>query len=303
MISKYTVGEYEWVDLDFPTEQEIDKIVEEYDINSFMAKDMASPTPRPRVHTSEKHLYAVMHIPVFKHSHAGENSSQEIDFVIGDKVLITARYDSIDALHQYAKHLEVKGILEKNHKQIKHPFFGLIREIQRSIFNELAWSDDWLSEIEKKIFSGFEKEMVVGLSKAGRNILNFKKTARPHQETLDWIADEGGQRWGKRFEEEMRSTQDNCAHIMDTISGQNEFVIELRETNNSLLSTKQNETMKTLAIISFVMFPLTLIAAVFQMNTTYLPFVGVPGDFWYVLGLMALVTCCMFIFFKHKKWL
>jgi magnesium transporter len=302
MISKYKVGAYEWVDLDSPTSEDIDKVAAEYGLDPYMAKDMATPTPRPRVHTSEKYLYAVMHIPVFKHSHAGENVSQEVDFVIGEKVLITARYDSIDALHRFSKTVEVDSILEKNHNHTKHPFFGLIKEIQRSIFNELAWSDDWLSDIERKIFNGMEKEMVFGLSKAARNILNFKKTARPHRETLDWISDSGREKWGKGFETEMRSLVDNATHIMDSISSQNEFVIEMRETNSALLSTKQNEVMKMLTVLAFITLPASIIAGIFNMNVT-LPIAGQPGDFYIIIGLMVVASLGMLALFKSKKWL
>lgn len=302
MIFKYKTGEYEWVDLDSPTGEDIDSVVNEYGVDLYMAKDMATPTPRPRVHTSQKHIYTVMHIPVFKHSHSGENVSQEVDFVIGEKLLITARYDSIDALHRFAKTTEVNGILEKNHNHAKHPFFGLIKEIQRSIFNELAWSDDWLSDIERKVFAGQEKEMVFGLSKAARNILNFKKTARPHRETLDWISDAGREKWGKWFEEEMRSLVDNSTHIMDAVTSQNEFIVEMRETNNSLLSTKQNEVMKMLTILAFLSLPASIIASIFNMNVT-LPIVGLPGDFYIVMGIMALTSSLMYIFFRFKRWL
>jgi magnesium transporter len=302
MISKYKVGEYEWVDLDSPTGEDIDKVVNEYKVDSYMAKDMATPTPRPRVHSSKDYIYAVMHIPVFKHSHSGENVSQEVDFVIGEKVLITARYDSIDALHRFAKTTEVNSILEKNHANSRHPFFGLIKEIQRSIFNELAWSDDWLSDIERKIFGGMEREMVFGLSKAARNILNFKKTARPHRETLDWISDSGREKWGKWFEEEVRSLIDNSTHIMDAIASQNEFVIEMRETNNSLLSTKQNEVMKMLTVLAFLTLPASIIAGIFNMNVD-LPIAGQPGAFYIIIGLMVIASLSMFALFKSKKWL
>ena len=80
-------------------------------------------------------------------------------------------------------------------------------------------------------------------------------------------------------------------------------VAELREINNSLVSTKQNEVMKILTIMAFVTFPLSLLASIFGMNTVYLPIVGHSLDFWIIIGIMAGATICFFAFFKHNRWL
>ena len=70
-----------------------------------------------------------------------------------------------------------------------------------------------------------------------------------------------------------------------------------------MVSTKQNEVMKGLAIMAFVTFPLSLIATIFGMNTHYLPIVGMRGDFWVIIGAMLFLTACFFWYFKRKRWL
>jgi magnesium transporter len=91
--------------------------------------------------------------------------------------------------------------------------------------------------------------------------------------------------------------------IHSLIESLQETMRDLRETNNSLLSTKQNEAMKVLTIMAFVTFPLSLVASIFGMNTVFLPFVGQKYDFWMVMGIMAALTISFFIFFKRNKWL
>ena len=61
--------------------------------------------------------------------------------------------------------------------------------------------------------------------------------------------------------------------------------------------------MKILTIMAFVTFPLSLIAAIFGMNTVYIPIIGTPGDFWIVMGIMGFATFLMFLYFKRKKWI
>ena len=81
------------------------------------------------------------------------------------------------------------------------------------------------------------------------------------------------------------------------------MAVGLRETNNSLLTTKQNEVMKVFTIMAFVIFPLSLVAGIFGMNTAYIPIVGLPGDFWMVMGIMVVLGVLFLSFFMYKKWL
>jgi len=80
-------------------------------------------------------------------------------------------------------------------------------------------------------------------------------------------------------------------------------VAELRETNNSLLSTKQNEIMKVITIIAFIFLPFSIITGFFQMNTTNTPLIGGPNDWVIVVGTEILVAVVLFTIAKVKKWL
>jgi len=67
---------------------------------------------------------------------------------------------------------------------------------------------------------------------------------------------------------------------------------------------KINEIMKTLTIFSVIVFPLTLLAAIFGMNTmNAMPFANSQYDFWYIMGIMLMGAVIMFGFFKKKRWL
>jgi magnesium transporter len=82
-----------------------------------------------------------------------------------------------------------------------------------------------------------------------------------------------------------------------------EYLLEIRRTNDSLLATKQNEIMKNLTIMTFIMLPLTLITGIFGMNTHPTPILEMKNDFWVVIFLMIIVSITTTIFFKWKKWM
>lgn len=301
MITTLNSHNQKWIDITSPSKEEIDSLVISEGLDPIIARDLTLPTPRQYAKTYDNALYSVIHIPYFRNK-SDENNEQEIDFVITERGLITARYESVDALHHFAKELEVEEILHKKNSQT-HLFFGLMREIYTFLFYEIEFLKDSTKEIEKKIFRGFEKEMVFRISEAGRNILTFERLISSHQIIFNSLKEFGRDKNWKGFEEESSLLLEDWQRLMQEIENTSKILDELRETNNSILSTKQNEVMKIFTILAFVTFPLSLVASIFGMNTEYIPLVGLPNDFWIVMVLMTIMSIAMFIYFKYKRWM
>ena len=60
--------------------------------------------------------------------------------------------------------------------------------------------------------------------------------------------------------------------------------------------------MKTLAVVSAIILPLTLIASIFGMNVR-VPDQGQVAGFWIILGVMVAVLLGMIGYFRHRGWL
>ncbi len=91
--------------------------------------------------------------------------------------------------------------------------------------------------------------------------------------------------------------------VNNLLESNRDALSELQRTNDSLLSTKTNDTMRTLTVMTFVLTPLTLIAGIFGMNTGDFNFIENKTDFLFVLGAMTLAGLIIFLFFKVRKWL
>ncbi len=304
MIKKHTYKNLTWIDLFKPTQEEIRGLMKDYSLSPGIAEDLLTPNFKPTVDLHEEFLYLILHFPALKHSHFNERD-QEVDFIVGKDFIITSRYDTIDPIHKFAKEFEVSSILEKENisENAVDIFFLIMKKMYNSVNYELESIQDSLETAENMVFKGEEKMMVRELSGVSRDLLNFKQATNTHEETLNSLTSAGAKFFNKEFEEQMKEIMNQHDKIRHHIDINRESLKELRDTNDSLLSTKQNETMMVLTIMALVTFPLSLIASVFGMNTETMPIVGQPNDFWVVLGIMFGLTACMFLFFKYKKWL
>ncbi|MBI2612728.1 hypothetical protein HYW59_02860 [Candidatus Kaiserbacteria bacterium] len=302
MVSRHTYGKLTWIDLETPTHREVHEIADEFALAPLVAEELLLPSTKPRVEFYDAHVYVILHFPALRHPHT--SFEQEVDFVIGHNFIITTHYNIIDPLHKFSKVFEVNSILEREH--IEHAgflFFYMLRKLYRGIEHEIDHVRRDLLHIEEHIFAGQEVEMVKALSRSARDLLNMRQTIEPHREVLKVLETDGVRFFGEQFSPYLRALANEYYRVHNHIMRNTDSAHELRETNNSLLSTKENETMRTLTLMALLTFPLALFVSIFDINAVSNPIIGKPNDFWIIVGIVVLAGSLMLWYFKHRRWL
>ena len=200
----------------------------------------------------------------------------------------------------------MNSILEKSNigDHAGYLLFYLLKEFYKMLDGELEHIGNDFTGIEKKIFSGKERDMVTSISHLNRDLLNFKQTLRPHKEVLESFELAGNKFFGQDFSYHLRAIIGGYYRISSVLDGHRETLLELRDTNDSLLTSKTTEIMKTLTVTAFIILPLTFIGQLFGMSLNTIPLANTPNSFWLIIGFMGFVAMCLFAYFKfHKKWM
>ena len=91
--------------------------------------------------------------------------------------------------------------------------------------------------------------------------------------------------------------------LQTVVSGQREYVMQLRDLLQSNLDLKQNRIMTVLTVITSIFLPLTLIAGWYGMNFRYMPELNWIWGYPAVIVVSILIVIGCLIVFKKKKWL
>ena len=303
MLTRYEHGGIVWVDLESPTTQEVRNAADEFGLDAIIAEELLVPSAKPRVEFFERYAYVVLHFPALRHSHT--TLEQEVDFVIGRNFMVTTHYDTIDPLHKFSKVFEVNSVLDKSNigEHAGYLFFYMLKKLYSAIDHEIEYVRKDLARIEESIFVGHEVAMVNAISRSARDLLNLRQTIEPHREVLHDLEADGPAYFGQDFSRFLKVLSNEYYRVHNHIVRHTDFLHELRETNNSMLSTKENETMRVLTIMALLTFPLSLLVAILQIDTVHNPVRGLPYDFWIILGAVVTLGSCMIVYFRHKKWL
>ena len=304
MVTKNTYKNLIWIDVESPTRADVRELMKEHDIHPYVGEELLSRSQRPHIDVYDEYFYLVLHFPAIRHTDSNEKN-HEVDFIIGKNKVITVRYDRIGSLDKFKAELEMDDILDKAiaAKHAGFMFYYMFLSLYRSLDDELEYIEGALQTIEDEIFKGREREMVEDLSRVSHDIIDIKQTIQHQEQILPQLEDVGKKFFGTVFARKLADVKKQYNHVTHEVQNLQELLAELRVTNDSLLSAKQNEVRKILTILAFITFPLSLVAGIFGMNTKSLPIVGVTGDFWIILVLMLVLTGAFFAFFKYKKWL
>jgi magnesium transporter len=304
MVTRHERHGFTWIDLEAPTREELSQVMHEFGIDVRVEEEIATPTPYPLVLSAPTYSFLVLHFPTTRPEGGARN--QEIDFIAGKDFLITTRYEVVEAIHSLNRVFEAEELLNL-------PATGqiganvverILRHVYSAIREQLELTARTLDSIEDEIFAGHERKMVRDISLVGRVLLRFDTTLARHREPLKEFLEslESTDIFGKRFVQNAAHVLAEHAHAASLVSSYRAVGLELRNTNESLLTSSQNEAMKVFTFMAFMTFPASLVAVIFGMDTDHSPILGHPFDFWIILGLMVVITLSLLAFFKRKGW-
>ena len=302
MLTRLQQKSLTWVDLQNPTESDIEILTRDFPINKLIARELRNPTERSRVEPYPNELYMILHFPIYDHRVNG-SKNYEIDFVIGRDFLITAHYEDIPAISEYM--VQFKNLRTEEDKMLHGGFilFHLLRHLYRSHSGDLRKMELELATIEDFIFADKQKDMVSRIAEANHTVLDFKRALKMHKTTLASLETAGTEFFGSEFSYYLDVITGEFYKIWNVAEDGKELLDDLQKTNDSLLTTRTNEIIKNLTVMAFITFPLMLISSIFGMNTENTPVLGLGHDFWVVIVIMLISMLMMLFWFKHKKWL
>jgi magnesium transporter len=302
MISTYKYHGTTWIDLESPTEDELLHVISEYKVPENLIDELVKETLLSKVDNYKDMIYLILHFPRIHNEK--RMPDLEIDFILGRDFIITVHYEFSNALYDFARNLEVEVMLEKENKNTHagHLFHSIIIEAYKQAGHKLDDIYQLMEEIKDKIFKGHEDKMVNDISHLSRKILDFKQAMRFHDGVLSSFEKVSVKMYGDEYLSSVESMRAEHRKLVGILDGHREMLLDLRETNDSLLSAKTNKTMRILTIMSFTTFPLTLIATMLAM-ITHVSVINTVEQYAYIMLVIMLVGILIILHFKKRRWL
>jgi magnesium transporter len=159
-----------------------------------------------------------------------------------------------------------------------------------------------LDSIEDEMFEGAAEDVVRDLSNVKQEIISYRKIIKPERSTLRLLERHVERFLPEELELYFDDIVDAAERIWDLLDNYKEVVEALEDTNESVISHRQNDVLRVLTVFSVILLPLTLISGIFGMNVDF-PGFGTAAAFWAIIGFMVATILGLIVFFRFKRWL
>jgi magnesium transporter len=288
-----------WIHVDQPGPLEAALLAERFGFHELDIEDVLSKRQRPKIDEYESYLFVVLHFPIYDKAVQRLNAA-ELDVFIGPGFLITlpnAELLPVTYLFNRCQDdFELRDeMFSKGPGYLLYHVLDDLFDYCFPILDKIGWK---LDAIEDDLFEGRSEEIVRDISNAKQEIIAYRKIIKPERATLRSL-----ERYTQRFLPEdlelyFDDIVDAAERIWDLLDNYKEVVEALEQTNESIISHRQQYRLQILTVFSVIFLPLTLISGIFGMNWGFLS----AGFIATVSGMIVLFLAALGVF-RWRSWL
>ncbi|HEY3239387.1 MAG TPA: magnesium transporter CorA family protein [Acidimicrobiia bacterium] len=309
-----TRGALLWVDVEYPSADDVKCLAEEFDVHHLAAEDLLEPSPRPRLGRFGDHFLVVAHNTRLE---GGRLATCEVDLVFGDGWLISVRKPGSEGVGP----MPVEPILERFERQREEDgatdegflLYVVLDVLTEGFFDTAEALEDRLDAIEAVIFTDRDTALRGDGPLAGgiteqlyhlrRDLVGFRRVVAPLREALTPLLRGEIRFVGEAALIHLRDVYDMAVRATDMVDALRDLLNGALEAHLSILSNRMNLVMKQATSWGAILVVGTLVAGIYGMNFDNFPWNETRQGFFFALALMAVCTAALYRLFKQRDWL
>jgi magnesium transporter len=302
-LAELTAHGLTWVHLDAPTAEEAAQLAARYGWHPLDLEDVLSKRQRPKVDEYPEYLFSVLHFPAYDKAIQRLNAA-ELDLFLGPDFLITLPNVELLPVTRLFRRSQEDAELRQSlfSKGSGYLLYHVLDDLFDYCFPILDKIGHKLDSIEDEMFEGRAEDVVRDLSNVKQEIISYRKIIKPERSTLRLLERHVPRYLPEELDLYFDDIVDAAERIWDLLDNYMEVVEGLEQTNESVISHRQNDVLRILTVFSVVLLPLTLLSGIFGMNVDF-PGVGTAGAFWGIVAAMVVIAAGLVSFFRYKRWL
>lgn len=295
-----------WLDFVHAADEELAELMSEFHFHPLDIADCKKRSEHPKVERYNEYVFLVFMIPLYNRR-TREIERGEVDIFIGPGYLVTVSDPGLPPLSSLgASYAHDEALRERFGTSSIALLQEIIDRLVVSLYPMLDHVSLDIHGAEKEIFAGKEKHMVEEIALLRRNVTDFRRIVQSHKNTIKRlveILDLSGLNQAPELNQAFYRTIDRSKEVWDLLESYRESTETIYETNESLISYKLNDIMRTFTTISVIIFFMTLIATLFSVRARGTPLIQTPFAFWILLAVIAGSGIAAHQFFKKRRLL
>ena len=293
-------GDFVWVGLSEPTEDEIAEVADVFGLHPLAVEDAVKAHQRPKLERYEQMFFLVVKTLWYVDALDAVETG-EIAIFVGQDFVVTVRHGQGNELHS------ARAQLESSPKVLRHGPGGVLYAVlDRVVDGYLVVADELIvdvDEIETSVFSTDRTNDSERIYTLKREIAEVRRAVMPLREPLNRFV--AGTITGVQPEAApfFRDVADHLSRVAETVDSLDGLLSTAFDAHVAQISVQQNDDMRKISAGAAIIVVPTLIAGIYGMNFDHMPELGWTYGYPLSLLLMAGVAGGLWALFKKSGWL
>ncbi len=295
-----------WVNVDGLGDVEtLQRVADKFGVHRLALEDVVSSHQRPKVEEYEEHTFVVLRMP----SPTEERfDTEQLSIFLGDGYVLTFQESVGDCFDPVRDRLRTRrGRLRVSGGD--YLTYALINSVINSYFPVLENTGEAVETLEDELTEHADPALIGRIHALKRDLLSLRRVVWPQRELINALIRDRSPRISNSTAIYLRDCYDHAITLLDVVETYRDIASGLHDLYLSSVSTRLNEIMKVLTIISTIFIPLGFIASLYGMNfDSQASPLNMPELHWrygyiYALVLMGGIAAGLVFYFWRKGWI
>jgi magnesium transporter len=296
-----------WVDLLGETPEQVEEarklLLEVFQFHPLTVEDCIETRNQPKVEPFPDHIYFIVH--GIKPGETGPANfvTKELDGYLGPNYVVTfhdQRFRSIKAVKQQIR--SSTFVCKRGPAYLLHQILDNIVDLYMPIVDDF---DNEINRLEDRVLRMRKSNNAVleEIMDLRRSVARLRRISIRQLEVLYRISHGEFPQIPQPVIPFFRDVHDHLLRISDLADAYRDLVAGLFDIHFSVVANRTNDVMKTLAVLSAIILPLSLIAGIYGMNFENIPELKTRYGYYLTLLVMAAVAIALLFFFWWRGWI
>ena len=296
-----------WVDLQGENDECVsvskDILLNTFGFHYLTVEDCIETRNQPKVEAFDKYLYFIVHGIKPQETNPSNFVTKELDGYLGSNFVVTFHVERFRSIKTVKQHIRSSPFhCKRGAAYLLHHILDELVDLYMPIVDEF---DDAINDLEERVFDmgRGNNAILEEVMDVRRSVARLRRISSRQLEVLYRMSHGEFPQIPHEILPFFRDVHDHLLRISDLAEGYRDLVAGLFDIHFAVIGNRTNDVMKTLAVLSAILLPLTLLSGIYGMNFEVLPGKDWEHGYWATLGVMALITIGLLIYFWRRGWI
>lgn len=296
-----------WVDLQGENEECLslskDILLNTFGFHYLTVEDCLETRNQPKVEAFDKYLYFIVHGVKPQETNSANFVTKELDGYLGSNFVVTFHVERFRSIKTVKQHIRSNPFhCRRGAAYLLHHILDELVDLYMPIVDEF---DEAINGLEERVFDmgNGNNAILSEVMAVRRSVARLKRISARQLEVIYRMSHGEFPQIPPEILPFFRDVHDHLLRITDLAEGYRDLVAGLFDIHLAVVGNRTNDVMKTLAVLSAILLPLTLLSGIYGMNFEVLPGKDWELGYWAMLAVMVLITVGLLIYFWRRGWI